>query len=133
MWIFNIIKIMDSQIILLSNKFEELQANRFLTFNQVAALKNQIGVYLIFNEHREIIYIGNTNKFHIRFGTDLKHESTHTLVRKMIKNGMFNNRYEVVDYFDKKCSFKIQTCESKRESEALEHIAIFILNPLLNK
>ena len=76
---------MNKKIQLLSSKFERLNASEFISFDQVASLKNVMGVYMIYNESKELLYIGNTNKFHIRFGTDLKHESTHTLVRKMIK------------------------------------------------
>ena len=125
--------IMNISIEDLSNKFEKLNASEYISFAQVTALKNVMGVYMIYNENKDLLYIGSTNKFHVRFGTDLKHESTHTLVRKMMKNGMFSNRHEVVDYLKNKCSMKIEECESKREAEALEHIAIYILNPPLNK
>ena len=124
---------MSKKIQLLSSKFEKLNASEFISFNQVASLKNVMGVYMIYNESKELLYIGNTNKFHIRFGTDLKHESTHTLVRKMIKNEMFSDRHKVVNFLKNKCSMKIEVCETKREAEALEHIAIYILNPSLNK
>jgi excinuclease UvrABC nuclease subunit len=124
---------MNKKIQLLSSKFERLNASEFISFDQVASLKNVMGVYMIYNESKELLYIGNTNKFHIRFGTDLKHESTHTLVRKMIKKEMFSDRHKVVDFLKNKCSIKIEVCETKREAEALEHIAIYILNPLLNK
>lgn len=117
----------------LSKKLGKLNESDFISFAQVAALKNVMGVYMIFNENKELLYIGNTNKFNIRFGTDLKHESTHTLVRKMLKNELFNNRHEVVDYLKTKCIIKIEICESKRQAEALEHIAIYIFNPPFNK
>ncbi len=124
---------MNKKIQLLSSKFEKLNASEFISFDQVASLKDVMGVYMIYNESKELLYIGNTNKFHIRFGTDLKHESTHTLVRKMIKKEMFSDRHKVVDFLKNKCSIKIEVCETKREAEALEHIAIYILNPPLNK
>lgn len=124
---------MHKLIIELSEKFESLNSNEFISFAQVASLKDVMGVYMIFNESKNLLYIGNTNKFHIRFGTDLKHESTHTLVRKMIKNGMFSDRKEIVEYLKQKCLMKIEVCETKRQAEALEHIAIYILNPPLNK
>ena len=124
---------MEKRINELAKKFDKLIASDFFSFAQVASLKNVMGVYMIYNENKELVYIGNTNKFHVRFGTDLKHESTHTLVRKMINNKMFSNRHEVVDFLMNKCTMKISVCESKREAEALEHIAIYILNPPLNK
>jgi len=124
---------MKSLIKELSNKFENLTKSEFISFDQVAALKNVMGVYMIYDNRKKLLYIGNTNKFHIRFGTDLKHESTHTLVRKMIKTEMFTDSHNVVDYLKNKCSMRIEICESKRQAEALEHMAIYFLNPLLNK
>jgi predicted GIY-YIG superfamily endonuclease len=124
---------MGTEIKALSKKFESLVASETKLFSEVEKLKNIMGVYIIFNEENEIIYIGSTNKFHVRFGTDLKHETTHTVVRKLIKLGLFNDRKEVVTYLKNKCKMKIEVCDTKREAEALEHIAIFILNPLLNK
>lgn len=118
---------------LLNIKFQHLIQSNFVSFQSVAALKNTLGVYIIYNENNEIIYIGSTNKFHIRFGTDLKHESTHTLVRKLLKSDNFITRKEVVGYLKNQCTMKIEVCETKREAEALEHIAIFLLNPSLNK
>lgn len=117
----------------LKKKFEKLINSDFKTFEEVASLKNVMGVYVIFDEKGEIIYIGKTNKFHIRFGTDLKHETTHTLVRKLIKSGSHKDRFEVKDFLIRICKVKIEVCESNREAEALEHIAIYILNPFYNK
>ena len=116
----------------LSNKFDKLNSSEFISFAQVAEEKNVMGVYMIYDERKELIYIGNTNKFHIRFGTDLKHESTHTLVRKMIKKEMFSDRHKVVAFLKNICSMKIEVCESKREAEALERLAIYLLNPPFN-
>ncbi len=117
----------------LKKKFEKIINSDFKTFEEVAALKNVMGVYVIFDEKDEIIYIGKTNKFHIRFGTDLKHETTHTLVRKLIKSGSHKDRFEVKDFLMHNCKVKIEVCESNREAEALEHIAIYILKPYYNK
>jgi hypothetical protein len=115
----------------LSNKLEALIKSNPVMFEYVASLKNMMGVYCIY-EGDKLIYIGKTNKFHIRFGTDLKHESTHTLVRKLLKTEKFKERMEVVNYLKNKCRYKISFCESNRECEALESLAIFILNPELN-
>ena len=123
---------MDGVIKELGDKFKQLTNSEFLCFEQVAALKNVMGVYMIYDENKVLLYIGNTNKFHIRFGTDLKHESTHTLVRKLKKKETFGDRKTVVDYLKNKCSMKIEICNTKRQAEALEHIAIYILNPPIN-
>ncbi|ESU20198.1 hypothetical protein FEDK69T_30510 [Flavobacterium enshiense DK69] len=92
-----------------------------------------MGVYIIYSPEERIEYIGSTNKFNIRFGTDLKHESTHTLVKKLLKNELFENRSLAVNYLINDCKFKIEICETKREAEALEHFAIWLLNPKYNQ
>lgn len=117
----------------LSAKFQKLVSSDFKSFNEVAKMKNIMGVYMIFDDNEDIIYIGKTNKFHVRFGTDLKHETTHTLVRKLIKEGRHLDRFAVKDFLINTCRIKIEVCESNRQAEALEHIAIYVLNPQLNK
>ena len=117
----------------LNNKFEKLINSNFKNFEEVASLKNIMGVYIIHNEKEEIIYIGKTNKFNVRFGTDLKHETTHTLVRKLIKSGNHIDRFQVKKFLISQCKIKIEICDSNREAEALEHIAIYILEPFYNK
>jgi hypothetical protein len=123
---------MNETITLLSNKFDKLVSSSFLAFDEVAALKNQMGVYVIF-EGELILYVGKTNKFHVRFGANLKNENTHTFVRKIIKSGRFKDRHEVVQFLRNECKIKIGVCNSNREAEALEGIAILVLDPVLNK
>lgn len=123
---------MSEEIAMLASKFETLVSSSFLTFDEVSGLKNKMGVYMIYEEQK-LIYVGKTNKFHIRFGTDLKHETTHTLVRKLIKNGTHVDRFEVTDFLRTKCKIRIEFCDTNRGAEALEAIAIFILNPELNR
>lgn len=123
---------MIENIDLLKTKFECLINSNFMSFDEVSALNNKMGVYVIY-EKDTIIYIGKTNKFHIRFGTDLKHESTHTLVKKLINHKGFEDRYQVLDFYRTKCRIKIEFCESNREAEALEAIAIYILEPEFNR
>ena len=123
---------MIKKLSLLASKFDNLLKSNLLNFEQVAFLKNQMGVYVIY-EGEHVLYVGKTNKFHIRFGTDLKHESTHTLVRKLIKSERFKDRHEVVHFLKNSCQFRIELCNSNREAEALEGIVIYILDPDLNK
>jgi predicted GIY-YIG superfamily endonuclease len=124
---------MDDKIKMLSRKYDNLIISDMVSFDAVVSLNNIMGVYIIYNDKNEALYIGSTNKFHVRFGTDLKHEATHTLVRKLISKGYFKNRHEVVDYLKSQCKIRIEKCVTKREAEALEHVAIYILNPILNK
>lgn len=122
----------DKLVLELNEKFNKLCCSDFYSFEEVSKMRNIMGVYVIY-EGATIIYIGKTNKFHIRFGTDLRHESTHTLVRKLIKSERFKDRIEVKNHFIKSCKIKIEICETNRQAEALEHIAIHILNPFYNK
>jgi len=92
-----------------------------------------MGVYLIYNHKSELVYIGNTNKFHIRFGTDLLNETTHTLVKKMINSYGFKNRPQYQEYIKYQCKYRIICCETKHEAEAIEHFAIYLMNPPFNK
>ena len=84
-------------------------------------------------EEQKLIYVGKTNKFHVRFGTDLKHQTTHTLVSKLIKSGSHVDRFEVANFLKTKCKIRIAFCDTNRGAEALEAISIFILNPQLNR
>lgn len=124
---------MKENIDILAKMYTELIQSDFVSFSKIKEMTNVMGVYIIFSPERQIIYIGSTNKFNIRFGTDLKHESTHTLVRKLITLNVFEGRKDAVEYLSKKCKFKIQICNTKREAEALEHFAIWTLNPKFNK
>lgn len=124
---------MENTIAKLSYKFDNLIKSDFITFEEVSKHKNITGVYLIYETDDRLLYIGNTNKFNIRFNVDLKHESTHTLVRKLLKSDKFIERKEVVNYLMRNCKMRIEICESKREAEALEGIAIYLLNPEFNK
>ncbi|KGO92618.1 GIY-YIG nuclease family protein [Flavobacterium enshiense] len=117
----------------LRKKYLSLIESDYISFNEVASKKNIMGVYIIYSPEERIEYIGSTNKFNIRFGTDLKHESTHTLVKKLLKNELFENRSLAVNYLINDCKFKIEICETKREAEALEHFAIWLLNPKYNQ
>ena len=104
----------------------------FISYQNIVELKKIIGVYIVYNPNTEYLYIGSTKNFNVRFGTDLTHESTHTLIRKLIKNEGFSNRTEAIHYLRNNCKFKIEKCATKREAETLEHIAIYLLNPKLN-
>jgi len=123
---------MDKSIQQLDLMFRTLQESSLMTFNEVKELKKIMGVYMVYSTDNKILYIGNTNNFNIRFGTDLRHESTHTLIRKLIKNGIHLDRGIAADYFTNHYKYKIHICKTKREAEALEHLAIWILNPEYN-
>jgi len=124
---------MEDQIINLSNKLTELINSKTLSFQEVKNNKNIMGVYLIYDQLGQLMYIGSTNKFHIRFGTDLLHESTHTLMKKLIKLEIHIDRLTAQNHFSNHYKYKISICSNKREAEALEHLAIWMLQPIYNK
>lgn len=124
---------MEDHIINLSNKLTELTNSKTLSFQEVKNHKNIMGVYLIYDHLGQLMYVGSTNKFHIRFGTDLRHESTHTLMKKLIKLEIHIDRLTAQNHFSNHYKYKISICNDKREAEALEHLAIWILQPVYNK
>jgi len=120
---------MEKSIEQLNLMFNELQKNDLKTFEEVKEMRKIMGVYLIYSHKGEILYIGSTNNFFVSFGTDLKYASTHTLINKLIKASMHETAAEVRDYFTNHYKYKVYVCDNKREAEALEHLAIWILNP----
>jgi excinuclease UvrABC nuclease subunit len=124
---------MEDHVINLKNKLTDLINSTTMNFLEVKNHKNIMGVYLIYDQLGELMYVGSTNKFHIRFGTDLRHESTHTLMKKLIKQEIHIDRLTAQDHFSNHYKYKISICNDKREAEALEHLAIWILQPVYNK
>ena len=124
---------MEGKVRFLNSKLTELISSKSFTFQEVKNHKNIMGVYLIYDQSGQLIYVGSTNKFHIRFGTDLRHESTHTLMKKLIKLEIHIDRLTAQIHFSNHYSYKISVCQDKREAEALEHLAIWILQPVYNK
>jgi len=54
------------------------------------------------------MYIGSTNNFNVRFGTDLRHESTHTLIKKLLKAEIHSDRSVAADYFKNHNKYKVK-------------------------
>lgn len=123
---------MFEEIIHLSNKYDNLIGSEFVTYERVCELSGVKGVYIIYNHIGEIMYVGSSSDLARRFGKNFKYEANHTLGKKLIKSRRFNNTIEVIEYLKNQCNIRIEICKSKREYEALEHIAIYILNPLYN-
>jgi hypothetical protein len=123
---------MEKSIEKLNAMFNELQKSDLISFDEVKSMKNIMGVYMIYSHMNEILYIGHTNKFHVRFGTDLKYASTHTLIKKLVEAKIHVDMTEARQGFSNLYKYKIQMCKTKREAEALEHLAIWILDPKFN-
>src|ERR1700759_5184851 len=114
---------MEKSVNYLNSMFNELCKSDFVTFAEVKDMKKIMGVYIIYSPENEILYIGSTNNFNVRFGTDLRHESTHTLIKKLLKAGIHSDKSSAADFFKNHYKYKIFVCETKRQAEALEHIA----------
>src|SRR3989344_4883804 len=112
----------------LKEDFENLINSPFLNWNNIKDLKNITGVYVIFYEDK-VIYVGKTNKFNVRFGTDLMHKSTHTFHNKLLNNKPLE---EVKEFIKNKCKYKIKECKDEVEAEQLEHFTISIYEPPYN-
>lgn len=115
----------------LKEKFKKIIKSELLNFESVNKKEKVIGVYFVYSEDKEKpIYIGSTNNFHVRFGTDLKDKSTHTLHKKLLNEG--RSKEEVKYFLMNQCRYRIEECENKIEAEALEHFAIFNFKPEYN-
>ncbi|MEM1839092.1 MAG: GIY-YIG nuclease family protein [Candidatus Bathyarchaeia archaeon] len=92
------------------------------------------GVYVIFNERNEAIYVGRTRNLRRRLLYDHRRENVRgSQFRKaLMQNYGFKNKDEISSYIDQKCRFKFKEIEDPAERIRLEHFAIAILAPLLN-
>jgi hypothetical protein len=109
--------------------FEDLSNSDLMKFEEVKQLKKITGIYFIYFQDK-IIYIGSTNKFDVRFGTDLFHKSTHTLHRKLLRENKTTK--EIRDFLRNKCYYRVKICKDKLKAEALEHFAIWMIKPRYN-
>ena len=110
--------------------FKELLDSSFLKLEDISKLKKVSGVYFAYYGD-EIIYIGSTRNFSVRFSRNFKYKSNHTLHNKLLRELKEPN--EVLDFLKNRCRYKIKTCEDKLKAEALEHFAIWIIKPKYNK
>jgi len=103
------------------------------------------GVYCIYNENKEIIYVGSAGRSHTlmyRIGdlfvyhkNSKKNKFHHTLTYKLIYNKdlkKFNNIDEVRKYYFEECRFKFIIADSDAEAHALEHLLILLFKPPFN-
>jgi len=98
------------------------------------------GVYCIYNEKKEIIYVGSAGLSHTlryRIGdlfvyneNSKKSPFHHTLTYKLEKE--FGDIDKVRDYYFEKCKFKIIIADSDAEAHALEYLLILLFGPKYN-
>jgi len=103
------------------------------------------GVYCIYNEKKEIIYVGSAGLSHTlmyRIGdlfvynkNSKKNQFHHTLTYKLLHDKnlkKFKRIKEVRKYYLKKCRFKIIITDSDAEAHALEQLLILLFVPEYN-
>jgi hypothetical protein len=123
---------MNYKVGVITEAYETLIKSKHVDFEYIAGLDKGTGVYMIFDEYNDLIYIGSSINVKKRF-QDLRYENMHTLVRKMIKSEKYNSSNLVHDFLTNKCKYKFLKCDTVREAEAVEHLAIYCLEPKINK
>jgi excinuclease UvrABC nuclease subunit len=118
------------------SKVKKLLAIEAFNFRDLSSVHvpDKAGVYVIFNEHNEIIYIGRTMNLRRRLLGN--HRSGNVkgsqFRRALMQNYGFKNEKEISNYIRQKCAFKFMEIEDSAERIRLEHFATAILAPTLN-
>lgn len=101
-------------------------------------LQNISGVYRIIeksgNGSEQTIYIGESSDLQRRLYSDLLkgNSKSHTLIKKLIKKGLYANAEGVKMFLKSKCSCQFQIIKKERERKFFEHFAISIFRPTYN-
>jgi excinuclease UvrABC nuclease subunit len=117
-------------------KVKELLASPSFSFRIATSdrVPDKAGVYVIYNEHDEIIYDGRTNNLRRRLLDN--HKSGNVIVsqfrRALMQNYGLKDEGEISNYIRQKCTFKFKNIEDSVERVRLEHFATAILAPTLN-
>jgi len=116
-------------------KVKELLGGRSFNFRNVVSseVPNEPGVYVIFNERGEIIYVGRTKNLRRRLLGDHKRGNIRgSQFRKaLMQNYGFASEEQISNYVDR-CKFKFKEIADPLERIRLEHFATAILAPTLN-
>jgi hypothetical protein len=116
-------------------KVKELLASKSLSFKNATSrdVPDKPGVYVIFDEHDKIIYIGRTRNLRRRLLRDHKRgDIKGSQFRKaLMQNYNLTSEAQINSYVDQ-CTFKFKEIEDSEERIRLEHFAIAILAPTLN-
>src|SRR6476661_3987399 len=109
---------MNEHLIKLKDMFFKISESADVTFTEIKQKKKITGVNMIFNENQNLLSIRSTNNFNVRFRTDLSHESTHTLMKKLLRAQVHLNRSVAKSFFMNQYKYKVLECTNKREAEA---------------
>jgi excinuclease UvrABC nuclease subunit len=117
------------------NKVKELLASKSLNFKNATSrdVPAKPGVYVIFDEHDKIIYVGRTRNLRRRLLRDHKRGDVKgsQFRRALIQNYSLTSEAQINSYVDQ-CTFKFKEIEEPEERIRLEHFAIAVLAPTLN-
>jgi len=116
-------------------KVKELLRSQSFSFgNRNSDVHDKAGVYVIFNERNEIIYIGRTMNLRRRLLGN--HRSGNIrgsqFRRALMQNYGLKDECEISNYIRQKCTFKFKEIEDSLERVRFEHYATTILAPTLN-
>jgi hypothetical protein len=116
-------------------KVKELLTSQSFSFRDVPShyVPGMAGIYVIFNERNEIIYIGRTRNIKRRLLVNHRRGNVRgsQFRRALMQNYDFNDEREISNYIEK-CTFKFKEIEDSVERIRLEHFATAILAPTLN-
>jgi hypothetical protein len=111
-----------------------LRSQSFSFGNENSDVHDKAGVYAIFNERHEIIYIGRTRNLRRRLLGN--HRSGNIrgsqFRRALMQNYGLKDEGEISNYIRQKCTFKFKEIENSLERVRFEHFATAILAPTLN-
>jgi hypothetical protein len=117
-------------------KVKELLASQSYSFRIAPSdrVPDKPGVYVIFNERDEIIYVRGTNNLRRRLLENDRCGNVRVsqFRRALIQNCGLKDEGEASNYIRQKCTFKFKEIEDCVERIRLEHFATAILAPTLN-
>lgn len=117
------------------NKVRELLEGKEICFSNVATseVPEAPGVYVIFNEQNEVIYVGRTINLRRRLLREHRRGNVNgsQFRRALSRNFGFESEDQISGYIDQ-CTFKFKIIEDSKERIRLEHFAIAVLAPILN-
>jgi len=94
----------------------ELMASQIFNFKSVHVelVPKKAGVYLILNEHSEVIYVGRTKNLCRRLlGDHMRGNIRDSQFRKaLMQNYGLKNEEQISSYIKEKCSFKFKVIEN---------------------
>jgi len=111
-----------------------LRSQSFSFGNTNSDVPDEAGVYAIFNERHEIIYIGRTRNLRRRLlGNHRSGNIRGSQFRKaLMQNYGLKDEDEISNYIRQKCTFKFNEIEDSVERVRFEHFATAVLMPTLN-